>query len=58
MSAWTRQVNKAGLGLSVHARTRKAATMTFSEPAYLRSFLVGVVCQAGLPSFALSHPLP
>lgn len=58
MCALTRQVNKVGPGLSIHSGTRKADTMTFSEPAYLSNFLVVVVCPAGpLLSFAL-RPTP
>ena len=58
MSDLTRQVHKTGLGLSIHSRTRKTDTMTFSEPAYQSNFLVVVVCPAGSPpSFAL-RPTP
>lgn len=58
MSYQTRQVNKIGLGLSIHSRIRKVDTVTFSEPAYLSNSLVGVVCPAGPPpSFAI-RPTP
>lgn len=54
MSDLTRQVNKIHLAHSIHSRTRKADTMTFSEPASLSNFWAVVVCPAGPPlSFAL-----